>query len=53
MRILKSIGLVAIAGLYLLLITNLPFFVVAWSLGLILAIGIFCWGYFILFKPQS
>ena len=52
MRILKSIGLVVMAGLYVLLVINVPFMMMMWVLGLFATVGIFCWGYFVLFKPK-
>jgi len=52
MRILKSIGLVIVAGLLTLLLTKTPLQVSIGFLGLILACSIFCWGYFVLFNPN-
>ena len=52
MRILKSIGLVVAGGVYVFLITKVPFLVGVWFFGLILASGLFCWGYFVLFNPK-
>lgn len=52
MRILKSIGLVVMAGLYTFLIAKVPLLVAVWFFGLVLGGGIFCWGFFILFKPK-
>ena len=53
MRILKSTGLVVMAGLYVLLIANVPFLVAAWAIGIILVASLFCYGYFILFNPKK
>ena len=52
MRTLKSIGLVVAGGLYAFLIFKMPSWMTGWFLGLIFVGVLFCWGYFVLFKPK-
>lgn len=52
MRILKSIGLVVVGGLYVFFVTKIPLVSMVWVLGSIAAACLFCWGYFVLFNPK-
>lgn len=53
MRILRSLGLVALAGIYVVIIVVIPTKVTIGILFALIFIGLFLYGYFLLFNPKK
>lgn len=53
MRLLKTLGLIVLCGVYVYLITLIPLKVMTWLLIGFFTVVIFLYGYFILFNPKK